>query len=475
MSPDGRYLYVGSTVNGIMIIDTAQDRILPAIIATGGPVFELAVTPDGRKIFAALGQQGVKSVMLSNGEVRQVTRQICPEAVSLDPSGRTLYVSYQCGGPLGRPGHDSLEIFDAVTERSIGLVSGPPMVGPRAIISPDMRPVVLNCLDACSTPAYDHQGCPGVPTNVVHFVSADTRQVFKSLGMSAYQGPVEFTDSNHLLFLKDSISVMDSTSYLVTEKWSEPAGDERYYTAAVQRDRRPVYISVSGKPELIALEAESPECSPPAEGLVAHYPGDGVFEDIVSGATLTMPGNVRFAPGRVGQAFFFGDEPGYLTVTWTGHYNFGHGNSTLALYAKFTDLPGTRTIFSKTSSDHSIDVDLSKALDNRLVLQFATQGLRAKLEGTSAIAANTWYHLGVTKNDQELRLYIDGNLEGAVRFGTRGEVTDTDDSHPYFGAAQNRHNLLKGKLDEILFYNRVLTPDEIRRLYLMRELGNCRI
>jgi len=45
----------------------------------------------------------------------------------------------------------------------------------------------------------------------------------------------------------------------------------------------------------------------------------------------------------------------------------------------------------------------------------------------------------------------------------------------YLGATKDGQQLLHGKLDEVLFYNRALTSDEVRRLYELRESGKCRI
>src|SRR5207253_2308662 len=147
--------------------------------------------------------------------------------------------------------------------------------------------------------------------------------------------------------------------------------NERYVSAIVNPDRRTAYLGMEGKPELVALEAENPECSAPIDGLAAFYPGDGVFEDIVGAATLAASGGVRFSPGRVGQAFLLDGESGYLSALRTGHYHFGHPDSTLALYVKFSDLEGVRTIFSEVASNSSLRIHLLKSPEHHIVFDFA--------------------------------------------------------------------------------------------------------
>jgi WD40 repeat protein len=126
LSPAGNLLYVGSMAGAIVVIDTLTDRVLPQMIETSGPVMSLSMTPDGKKLFIAMSQQGLARLLIAAGKMEQITDRICVEHVRVDPRGKNLYVSYQCDGPSGRAGHDALEVFDIATEKSIGIVSGPP-------------------------------------------------------------------------------------------------------------------------------------------------------------------------------------------------------------------------------------------------------------------------------------------------------------------------------------------------------------
>src|ERR1051326_242693 len=126
MSPDGGRLYIGSLTGGIAIVDTKTDKLVPLIIGTPGPVHDLVVSPDGKKLFLAMNRHGIWRALTRNGELRQLTDQICPVNLGLDSRDQTLYVSYQCGGPGGRSGHDATEIFSTESETSLGTVTGPP-------------------------------------------------------------------------------------------------------------------------------------------------------------------------------------------------------------------------------------------------------------------------------------------------------------------------------------------------------------
>jgi hypothetical protein len=88
---------------------------------------------------------------------------------------------------------------------------------------------------------------------------------------------------------------------------------------------------------MLALELEDQGCSPPQDGLVQFYAGDGTMEDAASVTELTPRGDVAFVPGKIGQAFFF-NRTGFLDGPKTANYYFGVHDSTLALYVKFASL-----------------------------------------------------------------------------------------------------------------------------------------
>jgi hypothetical protein len=105
---------------------------------------------------------------------------------------------------------------------------------------------------------------------------------------------------------------------------------------------------------------------------------------------------------------------------------------------------------------------LVKSSENRLTFRFARDGFRAKFESATILAADTWYHVAITKSADEVRIYLNGEPNAAAPFGPRESSIGTDEgSRLYLGATRRRRDFFQGKLDEILFYNRVLTPDEI--------------
>lgn len=179
VSPDGSKVYVGEHLENVSVIDTATKAV--STIATGLPVRDLAITPDSQNVYLAMEFSGLRKIVTSNNTVSTVSGAVCPEAVVVTPAGARAYVNYQCAPPPGTGGHDPIYLFDVATDTQIAAIAflpngvRMPNVGSVMAVSPNGAQVWANGADACSSPFYDHAGCPIVPAGVVN-VDPDFRQ-----------------------------------------------------------------------------------------------------------------------------------------------------------------------------------------------------------------------------------------------------------------------------------------------------------
>lgn len=87
-------------------------------------------------------------------------------------------------------------------------------------------------------------------------------------------------------------------------------------------------------------------------------------------------------------------------------------------------------------------------------------------ESAAVYPANVWRHLAATYDGSRLRLYVDGAQAGSRLYSG---VTLTSDSPLYFGkyranADGSTGGYFDGWLDEVRFYNRVLTAADLAQL-----------
>lgn len=217
-STDGAKAYIGLQGDdkyqgsGVVIFDTARREASRSIAVSGGrdcPVVDLAIHPDGKKIYLALVYCGLYKLDTDSHALSRIDPTIlfsCPEAIAFTPDGRYAYVNYQCAPPPGARGHDPIFIFDAQADVPIGAITHISTrpgakrianVGSFLTISPDGRQAWANGIDACARSnsqglgGYDFKGCPPLTDlereevekegytgrGIINIINLETRQV----------------------------------------------------------------------------------------------------------------------------------------------------------------------------------------------------------------------------------------------------------------------------------------------------------
>jgi len=98
------------------------------------------------------------------------------------------------------------------------------------------------------------------------------------------------------------------------------------------------------------------------------------------------------------------------------------------------------------------------------------------LNSGEALNTGQWYHVVVTRNGSTYSFYVDGSLTSSAESGD--DISDVDDTNPFRisaftdtdGTSSSHFN---GTIDELMIFNRSLTADEIKELYVKgRALWN---
>jgi hypothetical protein len=218
----------------------------------------------------------------------------------------------------------------------------------------------------------------------------------------------------------------------------------------------------------------------PAEtaGLTAHYELDGSFSDISGryqhGRTVT--GDPTFDPGQIGRAASFdgdtevsfgnvggfdrGDE--FSMAVWFR----GRGNQPMSAFQKLGDRDQRRGY--EWLLDDVVLVGIQRwAARLTITLQSDAPGDAIQIRARERLRLGDWYHLALTYDGSGkaagLSLYVDGKRAevDVVRDRLTGSIAT--DAPLRLGSRTNVGPFV-GQIDDLRFYNRKLTPDQIDQL-----------
>lgn len=470
ISPDGAHLYVGSQLADLSVIDTAT-RVTRKI-PTGGRVTDVAVTPDGKKVFLASEYSGLKRVTTATGEVATLPGTVCPMYLAMSAVGNRLYVSYQCGGPRGRPGHDSIDVVDVATERSVATIQGPPLVGGAVAVTPDGQHIWASAFDACVSSPYDHQGCPFTPADVFHLFRASDLSLIQTLAFPWVRSGVTwitpFPDGTRAVLTGAGVRVIDALRFSLLESLDASKPEDNYGQLAFSRDGRKAYLPRRAPNELLIIDVAPPACEPATIGLDSYWPADGATGDAHDGASAELKNGTGYAPGLVGQAFRLDGLNDFVRV----HQNGGpltRAEGTFSAWVKFDKIEHTMYIADRSFSNHEFGWRLLLEPPGRF--QFCLAGGTGCISSSTLAAPGRWYHVAGVRTENNLILYVNGNNEGSRQLREPlAPVSLTDNPYFHLGASQQLSGFFHGLIDEVALYRRGLNAADIGQLI---AAGRC--
>ena len=493
MSPDGRNLFVGRWDGRATILRTSDQSMRD--IDVQSRVSDLLATPDGRLVYIATPYAGLWRLDTASDRLERIPAVGCPMYLASDGVSR-LYVSFQCEGPGGRPGHDAVGVFDLASGRPIGHAQGPPRVGGPVAASPDATFLWASGGVICGS-QYDWTPCPpgSLEQTAVNVFQASDSSLVRTLPVEGGAVPA-FLPGGARVFVGAGrhSSVFDARSFAVAEAIDTTViGPPRFTT-----DGTSAWVFLNGA--AVAIAPLPADCELPTSGLSGLWTGDGSADDLASSVRGQLHPGTTFAPGMVGQAFAFDGLNGQVTLGQLRNDSWGARDATLLAWVKFLSVDGTMSLADQTNekAPESGNWRLQKTAENHLAFCIGyvvgPEGCGAarvpeKASGTGArptdwyytaderafsvvsttvVRPNVWYHVAVTKRAGVMSLYVNGRREATIsvplRFGREGAAR--------LGADESGHHL-HGLLDEVARYARALEPAEIARIYRNATAPAC--
>ena len=213
------------------------------------------------------------------------------------------------------------------------------------------------------------------------------------------------------------------------------------------------------------LMADAPYPWPEKKELVANWKFDENTKDAIpdasgNGNTGVFVGEHSWVEGKFGNAACFGKGSKYIYIKNNSSFNFRNSGFTLAFWIKYPkSLPKQRQAIVKrklyydkwlgvytTGKDHKIGF---------MVKWDSVQG------GTS-LTAGEWHHVAVTLSDKKAQIYLDGQLEGEKAISIKKLYFP---GSPFkIGANVGGDKKTMTCIDDLFFFNKVLSEDEIKNL-----------
>lgn len=212
---------------------------------------------------------------------------------------------------------------------------------------------------------------------------------------------------------------------------------------------------------------------PGSTGLLAQYSFEGNAKDTSGNAVNGSVTNGQFvSPGAsdTGSAIEF-EGDGYVDLGNPSAFDFATGDWSISawfqtgvptqdergvIFGNGSDSEGGKRIMliQNETGDGVFDV----VCDDNVTKQIASS--------TTLTNDGEWHIVVAQRVGTEIRLYIDGILEGTVTVDATYDLSGTSEFNAYIGtitdySTQEPFKMLDGQVDEVLIYNRALTEEEI--------------
>ncbi len=242
------------------------------------------------------------------------------------------------------------------------------------------------------------------------------------------------------------------------------------------------YGSVTSSVAIFTVNPRPP-CAPIHDGLVSWWRGENNQLDGWGDNNGTLPGSLKYAAGKVGQAF---SSP-TLNVTDAPALRVTNA-LTLEAWINPTIVTGTtrQTLFSKYDFSQTRPPVLGQSsfylgiTNGQLLFLVSPDGYdqyassNGVVFSTQRLTANQWSHVAATYDGLALRLYINGSLVAQNNY-SRGIFAGMANLGIGVGVLSGQSTIFpfNGLLDEASFYNRALSAAEIEAIAAADLTGKC--
>ena len=236
-----------------------------------------------------------------------------------------------------------------------------------------------------------------------------------------------------------------------------------------------VGLSGASKAESGVAEAA---CVELPEGAISWWPGDTDAKDIQDNNHGKLKGGTTFKSGMVGPAFSLDGVNDFVEVANSPSVNIGTGDFSIDAWIQ-TTYQGLQAIMDKRVSTPGDVLGYHFYLwDSGLGFQMADGNSHTLYESGVFVDDGKFHHVAVTVHRSSPdggRLYVDGAV--VLIFDPTQYSGNLDNAADFRigGHSENPAYNFRGLIDEIDFFNRALTEDEIWTIFSAGNAGKCKV
>jgi len=183
-----------------------------------------------------------------------------------------------------------------------------------------------------------------------------------------------------------------------------------------------------------------------------------------TGSVVTTHGTIVYTSAKLGNSAVFNNTVSSMASNYILIGNKVTNPFSISIWFNTTDGVNLQTIFGLTDSNLNSKLDINfhnPNASNGLVLNITGTSGYVNIISTTQVAANTWYHVCITiDSSYNTILYVNGVNVGTVVSSALSNITNI-----FIGGSGNGASSFAGYIDELNFFNRVITSSEVTTLY----------
>jgi len=187
--------------------------------------------------------------------------------------------------------------------------------------------------------------------------------------------------------------------------------------------------------------------------------GATAYDDTANNNDGTLYNHTKFVPGKIGKAVQFDGTDDYVNCGSGASLNIS-GPLTMEAWVYHIDTDQDRVITKAQGSTVDYSIILAS---QKMRPQFRSPGgvWKDDFYSNTVMVTNTWYHIAVTFERPNIKVYLNGQLDGSTTWDY--DINTNGSANTVLGVRNDlAAEWFNGKIDDVRIYNYSRTADQIK-------------